>query len=106
MQSLGSVDDPRAAARVARAIEDQDEQVAAAAIWSANGGGAEIDAALLRALADARTSSTVKFAAAQQLRQRQVDVDPATASKLDELLGPAYGGGGYGGYGYPGGYYH
>ena len=100
LQGLGNVDDPRASATLARAIEERDDGVATAAIWAAYNGGDDVDQALLRAFTNPAASDAIRNAAGQQIRSRGLDVDDATRAKLDALLGPGgYGGYGYGGYG-------
>jgi hypothetical protein len=91
-------DDPRASATLARFIEDGDPHVASAAIYAAGngGGGDDIDAALLRTFRVATDGDPRRYAAAQQLRQRGVELDDATARAIEDVVGPIYGGGYYG----------
>ena len=97
ISALGSADDPRASASLARLIEDRDSAAAVAAIYASGNGGDDVDQALLRAFRSAGENDPRRYAAATQLRQRGLGLDDATAREVEALVGAEYGGYGYGG---------
>jgi HEAT repeat protein len=102
ISGLSMVRDAKSSKALADLISDPDEAVAQSAISSSFGGGAEVDAALVRMLS-AGSSQGLRLAAASQLRNRGTDLDEATEKRVTELAGPSEM---YGGYGYGGGNYY
>jgi HEAT repeat protein len=100
INSLSMVRDSASSKAIAELIFDADESVAQSAISSSYGGGADVDAALIRMLNNGSASQSLRLAAANQLRSRSTDLDEATEKRVTELAGPAemYGGYGYGAY--------
>lgn len=100
LSGLSMLNDSKATKAIVEMMHDKDETVAQTAISSTYNGGAEIDTALISLINNGAVSEALRLAAANQLRNRNADLDEATEKRVTALAGSAnmYGGYSYGGY--------